>query len=133
MQGNSDFPQLMPDAFSESKSISCPHAGHLITTFFIFNKLFYAKIAKFSYLCFCIEECALYSLKSPISPNVYTRHSERPYSWAVRLCVYTGVWRYLTSTRGRQPTFRLIKHCKTFLSAVRGKIVKIRHYEYAWN
>ena len=59
-----------------------------------------------------IKECALYSLKSPISPNVYTRHSERPYSWAVRLCVYTGVWRYLTSTRGRQPTFRLIRHCK---------------------
>lgn len=58
-----------------------------------------------------IKECASYSLKSPISPNVYTRHSERPYSWAVRLCVYTGVWRYLTSTRGRQPTFRLIKHC----------------------
>lgn len=92
------------------------------------NLYFYEKNQNFSIFA-NIKECALYSLKSPISPNVYTRHSERPYSWAVRLCVYTGVWRYLTRTRGRQPTFRLIKHCKIFLSAVRGKIVKIRHYE----
>ncbi len=45
------------------------------------------------------ENTCLCSLKSPILSNVYARHSGQPYMGLSSLCVYTGVWRYLTDDR----------------------------------